>query len=240
MYCLFLTIKSGDKFDMSENLHVEKNYKTIYSNREEIYNSFSHVLGIIFSVIAIFLLIFQSLKGDSLVNLISCVIYGFALIMMYSASSMYHYCKVGTLKAKLRIIDHLNIYILIAGTYTPIALIALNGAVGWVIFSLMWTLAILGIIYKLTAFGSSWVSSLLYILMGWVAIFFIVQIIDAIPTISFMLLLLGGMFYTCGVVFYMLDEIYEFMHFIWHIFVLLGSVFHFFAIFLYIAPMNIY
>ena len=176
--------------------------------------------------------------GDE-TNIIACSIYGASLVLMYGASSFYHGCNSTSLKAKLRVVDHLNIYFLIAGTYTPISLIALHGKIGWIIFGIMWGLTVLGILYKVFFFASSWVSSFLYILMGWVAIIFIVQIIHAIPTTCFMFILLGGLFYTSGVVFYMLDEVQEFMHVIWHIFVLLGSLFHFLAIYFYIATMNI-
>jgi hemolysin III len=218
---------------------VETRYKLIYSKREEFLNTCSHACGLILSILGLCLIVIKSATTGNETNVIACSIYGVSLVLMYGASSFYHGCKSKTLKAKLRVVDHLNIYLLIAGTYTPISLIALHGKIGWTIFGIMWTLTVLGVLYKTLFFTSSWVSSFLYILMGWVAMIFIVQIIHAIPTTCFMFILLGGVFYTSGVVFYMLDEVQEFMHFVWHIFVLLGSIFHFLAIYVYIATISI-
>ena len=187
------------------------------------------------SIAGLVLMVVKASTEASTINVVAVSIFGVALVLMYASSGFYHGVKSEKLKTRLQVMDHMNIYFLIAGTYTPIALIALNGALGWTIFGIMWGLTLLGLIYKFCFFGASWVSSLLYILMGWVAVLFMGQIIAALPSTCLMLIFLGGLFYTSGVVFYMLDEVIEYSHFIWHLFVLLGSACQFFAIYLYLA-----
>ena len=211
----------------------------MYSRREEMLNTLTHFVGAILSVVALVLLMSKAMRYGTATNVVGVGVFGCALISMYGASSLYHGVKKPKLKRFLRKIDHLNIYFLIAGTYTPIALIALNGVYGWIIFSILWGAALLGLVYKLVFFGDGWLSTALYVLMGWTALGFIVQIIQALPVGCIMWIVLGGLMYTSGVIFYMLDEKIEFCHFLWHLFVLAGSVMHFFAIYLYIAAMKI-
>ena len=211
----------------------------MYSRREEMLNTLTHFVGAILSVVALVLLMSKAMRYGTATNVVGVGVFGCALISMYGASSLYHGVKKPKLKRFLRKIDHLNIYFLIAGTYTPIALIALNGVYGWIIFSILWGAALLGLVYKLVFFGDGWLSTALYVLMGWTALGFIVQIIQALPVGCIMWIVLGGLMYTSGVIFYMLDEKIEFCHFLWHLFVLAGSAMHFFAIYLYIAAMKI-
>ncbi len=221
------------------SIHDADECKGMYTAREDRLNSWSHFFGLGLSIIGLILMVAKASTYGSTMNVVACSIFGVALILMYGSSGFYHGTTSKTLKAKLRVMDHMNIYFLIAGTYTPIVLIGLNGPLGWTIFGMMWGLTAFGLLYKLLFFGASWVSSLLYILMGWIAMIFIGQIIAAIPSACFMLIALGGLFYTSGVVFYMLDEVKEYTHFIWHIFVMLGSICQFFAIYFYLADMPI-
>ncbi|WP_100551215.1 PAQR family membrane homeostasis protein TrhA [Caedibacter taeniospiralis] len=215
-----------------------KSAQVLYSRREEWLNTLTHFVGAMFSIAALIMLIMKAVGTGLVTNVVAVTVFGVTLISMYGASSLYH--GVSNLKAKkiLRKIDHLNIYFLIAGTYTPIALIALSGVYGWIIFTLLWSAALAGLVYKILFFGDGWLSTTLYVIMGWVAIGFIVQIINALPGACLMWIVLGGVLYTSGVIFYMLDEKIEFCHFLWHLFVLAGSMAHFFAIYIYIAAMR--
>lgn len=211
----------------------------MYSLSEERFNALTHALGALLSITALIVLIVKAVDYGSAINVVGVTIFGISLVLMYTASSFYHGVKSPKWKRRLRQIDHLNIFILIAGTYTPIALISLNGPYGWVIFSILWGVALVGLFYKLFFFGDGWLSSALYVIMGWVALGFVVQIVSALPSACLMWIVLGGILYTSGVIFYMVDEKIEYCHLIWHLFVLAGSIAHFFAIYLYIAPMKI-
>lgn len=210
----------------------------MYSVREERLNALSHFLGLIFSMVAMALMIHSALYYG-MWNVIAVSFFGVAMIMMYGASTCYHAVTNPKLKRIFRTLDHMNIYFLIAGTYTPIALIALHGTMGWIIFCVLWGVTVFGLIYKLFFFGDSWVSSALYIAMGWVALFFIGDIVAVLPSACLMWIILGGVFYTSGVVFYMMDEKIEYCHFVWHLFVLMGTFCHFMGIYLYIIPMTV-
>ncbi|MDA0910361.1 MAG: hemolysin III family protein [Proteobacteria bacterium] len=212
--------------------------KVLYSKREEFLNTLTHFIGALFSIVVLIVMIVKAVITGHTINVVAVTIFGVSLISMYGASSIYHGVSKPKLKKILRKVDHLNIYFLIAGTYTPIALIALSGVYGWIIFALLWGAAIAGFVYKVLFFGDGWLSTALYVIMGWTAIGFIVQIVEALPGGCLMWIILGGVLYTSGVVFYMLDEKIEFCHFLWHLFVLAGSIAHFFAIYLYIAGMN--
>ncbi len=214
-------------------------HKELYSRREDLLNSGSHFLGLILSIIGLIFMLVRSASDGSATTVVACTIFGATLISMYGASGFYHYATDKNIRKKLRTVDHLNIYFLIAGTYTPIALIALNNVYGWLIFGIMWGLTAFGIIYKIFAFNASWVSTILYVLMGWIALAFIVPIIEVLPLSCMMLVILGGVFYTTGVIFYMIDEVVEFSHFFWHIFVLFGSISHFFAITIFLADLPV-
>ncbi|MFT6835997.1 MAG: hemolysin III [Francisellaceae bacterium] len=214
-------------------------HKEMYSRREDILNSTSHFLGMFLSIVGLILMLMESSEYGSATTVVASLIFGVAMISMYGASGFYHGVTNPKIRSKLRTMDHLNIYFLIAGTYTPIALIALNNVYGWLIFGVMWGLAGLGILYKLFAFNASWFSTILYVLMGWMAIAFVVPIIHALPLPCMMLIILGGLFYTTGVIFYMMDEVIEFSHFLWHIFVLLGSFTHFLAIYFFLSDLPV-
>ncbi len=209
---------------------------TDYSPLEEMMNIISHGLGFLLSIVAAVLLITRaSLHGDAW-HIVSFSVFGTSLVILYAASTVYHSAKRTVLRNRLRIFDHASIYILIAGTYTPFALVTLNGTVGWVIFGVTWGLAITGIILKLFFTGKyDLISTLMYLLMGWVIIFAIKPLINNLSTGGLLWLFAGGMAYTAGAVLYSFEKI-KFNHAIFHMFVLAGSVSHFVSIFFYVLP----
>ncbi|MCL4116502.1 UNVERIFIED_CONTAM: hypothetical protein GTU68_010093 [Idotea baltica] len=177
----------------------------------------------------ILMLLQSSNKSDF--STISIVVYSFTLISMFGVSTVYHYSKNPILKKKLRILDHINIYFLIAGTYTPVALITLINGNGWIIFYAVWGFAIFGIFFKLNYTGKfEFLSLLLYAVMGWLIVIDIDNLSDALPKLGMHLLMLGGAFYTLGILFYAIRRIPN-NHFIWHLFVLGGAVSHWLMIY---------
>lgn len=188
----------------------------------------------IFSVFAATILITHSLGTRDPDRIISSIIYGGTLILLYTASTLYHGTKNKRLKYIFEILDHSSIYLLIAGTYTPFALITLKGTLGMVLLITVWCLAGAGVIFKIFFVKKFLiVSTLLYIAMGWIAIVAVVPLYRALPHEGFLLLLLGGLLYTFGTIFYVWRKI-SFHHAIWHIIVLAGSVSHFFVVLFYV------
>ena len=204
---------------------------------EKFLNFFTHFFGMILSIVGLVLLIVKASETHLLINILGVTVFGCSLILMYASSSFYHINNSFFWNNILRKIDHCNIFILISGTYTPIALIPLNGLYGWIIFGILWACSTIGLLSKLVFFSDGWTSTLLYIFMGWIALGFIVQIVSVLDINCIFLIILGGLFYTSGTFFYMLDESIKFFHAIWHIFVILGSITHFFAIYFYVAVM---
>jgi hemolysin III len=160
------------------------------------------------------------------------------LIIMYSASAFYHAVRQAKWKQVWKIVDHSSIYLLIAGTYTPVLLVALRGAWGWSLFGVIWGLACIGLVFKLFATGKyEVVSTAAYVLMGWLAMIAVKPLYAALPQGGFAWLLTGGLFYTLGVAFYAWDQL-RFGHAIWHLFVLGGSASHFILILFYVIPVQ--
>jgi hemolysin III len=211
---------------------------TYYDPKEEKLNVLSHGIGLILSVIALVLLVvFASLEGG-LWHIVSFSIYGASLIVLYSASTLYHYVQNPKLRYRLNIFDHASIYILIAGTYTPFTLVVLDGWVGWTIFGVSWGLALIGVILKLFFIGRfDKISTIAYVLMGWLIVFAIKPLVHNLPIEGLLWLLAGGVFYTIGAVLYSIKRI-KYNHAIFHIFVLLGSFSHFIAVFFYVLPIK--
>ncbi|MEL6812860.1 MAG: hemolysin III family protein [Bacteroidota bacterium] len=203
----------------------------MYSRQEEFWNSLSHGLGALLGVAGlVVLLIFDSHKTTY--STLSILIYGISLIALYTASTLYHAIRKPEWKPWLRKLDHISIYFLIAGTYTPVALISLLDGKGWLIFWLVWGLAALGTLMKLFFTGRfETLSLLLYLVMGWLIVIDISSVTQVHSTLGIALLALGGAAYTLGIIFYVVNRI-PYNHAIWHLFVLAGSVFHFFFIFL--------
>ncbi|NQV16485.1 hemolysin III family protein [bacterium] len=203
---------------------------------EELANTITHGAGIAFSIAGLVLLVARSAMYGDVWQVVSFSIYGTSLILLYLASTLYHGFQSKRMKEIFRTLDHSAIYLLIAGTYTPFLLVTLRGPWGWSLFGLIWGLALLGISFKII-FGHKYnfVSTLFYLMMGWVVIIAIKPLLDALPLSGFFWLLAGGLAYTFGVIFYTWEKL-PFNHAIWHGFVLAGSFFHFFAVLLYLSP----
>lgn len=207
---------------------------TYYESKEEKLNVITHFIGLILSVAALVLLVvYASLYGTAK-HITSFAIFGASLVVLYAASTTYHYSQSPKLRNRLNIFDHAAIYVLIAGTYTPFALIVLKGWIGWTIFGISWGLALVGIIFKFFFIGKyDKISTITYVLMGWVIIFAIKPLIENFSANGLLWLLVGGLFYTIGAILYSIKKI-KYNHAIFHIFVLLGSFSHFIAVFFYV------
>lgn len=205
-----------------------------YEQQEERINVITHAIGLIASIIALFLLTYKSCCIANVLYVISSFVFGVSLIVLYAASTFYHASKDKKLRKRLNIFDHASIYLLIAGTYTPFALITLQGSLGWWIFGINWSLALIGIVLKFFYTGQyDKLSTIMYVLMGWTAIFVINTLIQNLGCRGAFWLLFGGIMYTVGAVFYILSKL-KYNHAIFHIFVLLGSLSHFISIYFYV------
>lgn len=204
------------------------------SNGEKL-NSITHLAGTIASVIGFFILLWLALtKGDPW-KIISFGIYGISLVLLYSFSTLYHSFE-GKIKKIFQKLDHIAIYLLIAGTYTPFTLITLRGETGWTIFALVWGLATLGIIIDLLPTkGYRILPLIIYLLMGWMAVLIVDPLVSSLSLEGFNWLIAGGIFYTFGVIFYALSHQHRYAHGIWHLFVLAGSVSHYITVVKYVA-----
>lgn len=202
---------------------------------EELFNAISHGIGALLGVAALVILtVIASMHGAAL-KIVSSAVYGSSLILMYSASTFYHITQRPHIKKILKVLDHSSIYILIAGSYTPFTLVVLNGSWGWSLFGVTWGLALAGVIFKLFFTGRfEWLSLTIYLLMGWMAVVAVKPLIENLPLGGLIWLVAGGLCYTLGVIFYALDGKYHLSHFIWHLFVLAGSICQFFAVLLYV------
>jgi hemolysin III len=207
--------------------------------REEIANSITHGVGLGLSIIGlVVLLIFACLQGSTL-HIVSCSLYGVTLVALYTASTLYHSFRSPRLKHIFQIVDHCSIYLLIAGTYTPFTLVMLRGGWGWSLFGLVWSLSFCGVVFKLFCINRFKIlSTIVYVLMGWLAIIAIKPIFMMVPLGCILLLFTGGLFYTIGVVFFAWERL-PYNHAIWHVFVVAGSIFHFLAIIFYVIPSQV-
>jgi hemolysin III len=205
-----------------------------YSKNEEIANTLTHALGAMLSVIACYMLLTAAIVDNSLVKTISFSVYGASLVLLFSASTFYHYFQDVHKKQIFKLLDHCAIYLLIAGTYTPLMLISLNDQLGMIMLMIIWTLAILGVFFKLK-FGHRYkkTSLITYLGMGLISITIIKQLNEKLSSEGLTLLALGGIIYCLGVIFYVQKRIH-FNHAIWHLFVLGGAICHFFMIYLYL------
>lgn len=207
-----------------------------YTKREEIANSLTHGLGVVMAVAGlVVLIVFAALYGNAW-HIVSCSIFGAALILLYLASTLYHAIQHPAAKPILRILDHSAILVLIAGTYTPITLVSLHGPWGWTLFSVIWALAAVGILIETTRlrrFRAGLIA--LYVIMGWAVVAAVKPMTHNVGVGGLWLLLSGGLAYTGGIVFYLWKHL-PYNHAIWHLFVLAGSVLHYFAILFYVIP----
>lgn len=205
-----------------------------YTKKEEIANAITHGIGVIFSIVALVLLVVFATKYKDAWYTVSYSIYGSTLIILYMCSTLYHSFTNEKVKKMFRKFDHSSIFLLIAGTYTPFTLTILRGKLGWSILGIIWVITIVGIVLKIVCFEKmEKVSTFLYIAMGWVIVVALKSIISSLPVKGIVLLIAGGLIYTVGCIFYAKDKI-PYNHAIWHVFVLGGSVCHFFSILLYL------
>ena len=206
----------------------------MYSDTEEKLNIWSHAFGILLSVIALILLIIKAVEQDNVWMMISFPIFGVSLILLYLASTLYHASKNPEKRFKLKVFDHAAIYVLIAGSYTPFTLVSLNGTTGWLIFTIVWILAFSGIILKLFFTGKFKIlSTAMYVLMGWLIVFYFKDLSLNLHEKGVIYLVLGGVLYTIGAILYSIKKI-KFNHAIFHFFVLGGSFCHFLSVYLYV------
>lgn len=209
-----------------------------YLRKEEIANSITHGLGIIFGIVALVVLLISSINKKDAISTVAFSIYGACLIIMYLSSTLYHSVKSDKIKKILRVFDHSSIYLFIAGTYTPIALLTLRGKLRIGAMIAIWSIAIFGVIFKISIFGKfdkyKAASLAIYVGMGWLTVFTIKPIIEMTSWSFFLWILGGGIVYTIGTIFYSNKKI-PYNHAIWHLFVLGGTVLHFLGIFLHLT-----
>lgn len=206
----------------------------IQTKLEEQLNAISHAFGALLGIAAIVLLIvFDTHKTEW--SFFSVIVYGVSIIVLFTASTLYHAVKREKLKHYFRIIDHIGIYLLIAGTYTPVLLITLEDSLGWTLFWVVWGIAGFGVVLKLFFTGRfSVFSTLLYLLMGWLIVFDFSTLSSLVHPNAILLLIAGGLAYTVGIIFYAIEKI-PYNHVIWHLFVLTGAICHFFMVLLYVV-----
>ena len=205
-----------------------------YSKKEERLNTISHGLGIGLSIIASIFLEIKAINTKDVLYIVSFSVFALSLLILYTASTLYHGTKNTKRKLKLNIFDHAAIYILIAGTYTPYALITLRGIWGWTIFGIAWGLAAIGLVLKLFYTGRfNKISTAAYVLIGWTVVIALKPLIQNLSTEGLLWLFIGGIFYTIGAVLYLIKKI-PYNHAIFHIFVLLGSFSHFISIYYFV------
>jgi len=207
-----------------------------YSLPEEIANSVTHGIAFLLAIAALaVMVVFAALHGTAW-HVVACSLYGSTLTLLYAASTLYHSIRQPKAKAILKIIDHAAIYLLIAGTYTPFLLVPMRGPWGWSLFGVLWGSALVGIGFKIFLAGRfTLLSTLVYVGMGWIVLIAIRPLWQSLPLGGILWLAGGGLLYTLGTVFYLCRRI-PFSHAIWHLFVLAGSVCHFFSVMFYIIP----
>tara|TARA_R110002072_G_scaffold1989_2_gene16365 strand:+ start:81080 stop:81712 length:633 start_codon:yes stop_codon:yes gene_type:complete len=206
---------------------------TVYSELEEKMNVYSHVFGFFLSILGFIILLIKNLDKTNL-HILSGCIFTLSMIFLYFSSANYHYATDKKKRFRLKIVDHCAIYVLIAGSYTPYTLVTLINSSGILLFSIAWAFALIGICLKLLFTGRFKVfSTLIYLAMGWMVIFFIKPLMSLLPQDGFYLLALGGLFYTTGALIYLIKRI-PLNHAIFHLFVLAGSISHFLSIYWYV------
>jgi hemolysin III len=204
-----------------------------HSFREEVANSISHGLGLVLALVALPILVLTAIESGNASFLVGVSVFGGTMVLLYLASTLYHSITHEAAKRLFRLFDHTAIFLLIAGTYTPFALGVLRGPWGWSLLAVVWTLAIIGITLKIrTRTRHSRITIVLYVIMGWLAVVAVKPIVMLIPVPGILLILAGGLAYTGGLAFFAAHRI-RYNHFIWHLFVIAGTVCHFFAVLWY-------
>lgn len=210
----------------------------LYSRSEEIVTSVTHGIGVILSIAGLAVLTaFATLLGN-VWHIVSVSIYGATQILLYTTSTLYHSIPIPRAKQILRRLDHTAIFLLIAGTYTPFALVNLRGSLGWLLLVIVWSLAIIGIAFQgFLLRQKSILNALIYLAMGWVVVIEGKSLLNSVPLGGMLLLLGGSLAYSGGTIFYVWKRL-PYNHAIWHLFVLLGSAFHYFAVLFYVIPLG--
>ncbi len=204
-----------------------------YLISNEVFNAVTHGIGFGLSIAGLVVLLVSGARSGEAIRVVSYAIYGSSLILLYLFSTLYHSLAFTPAKKLFKIFDHSGIYVLIAGTYTPLCLLTIGGAAGWALFGTIWGLAVAGVVYKCLFIGKHrTVSTLIYVLMGWLCIIFIKPIYAGLGAQGFGLLLAGGLAFTIGAVFYSFRNI-KYIHVVWHFFVLLGTILMYFSILFY-------
>lgn len=205
-----------------------------FSRKEEIAHAITHGIGALLSIVALVLLIvYASLNGNPW-QIVSVTVFGSTMLFMYLCSTIVHILPEGKRKDILQIFDHSSIYLFIAGSYTPLLLVLIQGEIGWILFAIVWGIALIGVVFKIFFVKKFLVmSTLIYVLMGWIIVFAWGPLTNAFDSNGLLLLIIGGVFYTVGAVFYVWRG-FPYHHAVWHLFVLAGSTFHFFTIFYYV------
>jgi hemolysin III len=202
---------------------------------EEFANSLTHAFGLVLAIVGLLILLVETHNGGAR-EIVSCTVYGVTLVLVYATSVLYHGAKRETSKRWLRTLDHVAIFLLIAGTYTPFVLIALRGAWGWTLFAIVWALAAIGTVFELTGLRRfRGVMIALYVGMGWVGVIAIRPLMAALPLPGILLVFGGGVSYTLGVIFYSWRGL-RYHHAVWHLFVVGGSVLQFLSVLYYVLP----
>lgn len=202
----------------------------------EKFNAWTHLIGALAAAVgAVWLLVQASFTGDPW-KIVSVAIYGVTLVLLYSISTVYHSVR-GPAKRLMQKLDHLSIYLLIAGSYTPFCLVTLRGAWGWTLFGIVWGLAVIGMLQEIKPRSEARVLSLIiYAVMGWIVLIAVKPLIAALGMVGFKWLAAGGVLYTVGIIFFANDSRFRHWHGIWHLFVMAGSLLHFVAIMFYVLP----
>ncbi|MTI41090.1 PAQR family membrane homeostasis protein TrhA [Fulvivirga lutimaris] len=209
--------------------------KPAQTKLEEWFNTLSHGVTALAAIGGLVVLIVFGAQSDKQWSLFSALFYGSSLVLLYTFSTIYHGLRHAKTKHVFNILDHCGIYLLIAGTYTPVLLISIGGAIGWIFFGIQWSMALVGITLKIFYTGKyNLISTLMYAFMGWIIVFKIELVKSILPAPAFWLLASGGFAYTVGIVFYIIDYRMRLAHFIWHLFVMAGSILHFIMMVMYI------
>lgn len=215
-------------------MKFKKNKRQRERERGEILNGITHIIGSVFALLGGSILLGRAILEKDPWKISSFLIYGVALFALYTFSALYHSLK-GPLKRIFRKLDHITIYLLIAGTYTPITLVSLRGSWGWPLFSAIWTMAIAGILIEfMIKKGERVLPVVIYLIMGWLIVVAIEPFLEVVPIPGAAMILIGGIFYTSGIYFYAFDRRHPYFHAIWHLFVISGSTLHYFAIFFFV------
>jgi hemolysin III len=209
----------------------ERNYAL-----EEVANVVTHGVGLVLSLAGFAVLLTLAIVRGGVWHIAGCSVYGLTLVLLYLASTLYHSVSTPRAKHFLKILDHSAIYLLIAGTYTPFTLVNLRGVWGWTLFGLVWSLCVAGVVFKSLFINRlQVVSTILYVVMGWLCVIAIRPLIEIVPLGGLLWLVAGGLLYTAGTAFFGWHRV-RYNHAIWHLFVLAGSVCHYFAVIFYVLP----